>query len=181
MLWVIMRKHPLATVAIVVRIRLLALLIPLALVACANDDADLYKPPQGLTPSNSAALRVGQVDTGFLFFGNTLIRVDSIDGRRRVGYPDQPTLLVPGVHDIKITARRDPVSAFACVHADFEAGKTYILQATKPEMDKTTIWLEDAANGEAVSKKISAQMIRDPGMLGPGLRKLLVHPVSITC
>lgn len=55
------------------------------------------------------------------------------------------------------------------------------MQATRPEMDRTTIWLEDARTGEVVSEKFSARMIKDPVLWGPGLKALFVDPVPTSC
>jgi hypothetical protein len=164
--------------------RILSAIFPLVLFACANNtnnDSNLYRPEPGLTPASAASLVGSQLDTGFLFFGITHITIDSVDRQIPTGGRDRPLLLTPGPHAILIRAFQDPVAAYACVSATFEAGKTYVARATAPNMDKTTMWLEDSATGEIVSQKVDGKMMRDPLMWGPGLKALFVGPVPTSC
>lgn len=161
--------------------RSVAAILPLFLFACAENDPTTYKPPADLAPASAAVLVVGHIDTGFLYFGNTDIRFVNIDGQRPIGEQTQHLLLAPGPHTVMIKAFRDPVAAFACINFNFEAGRTYVAQTTKPEMEATTMWLEDQATGEEVSKKVAAQMGKDPLMWGPGLKALFLNPVTGTC
>lgn len=155
--------------------RLFAVTLLQVLAACAaGPDDDTYAPAPDLVPSSAALLVVGHLDTGFLFFGHTSIAVIMVDGKRTG--PEQLTrlLLAPGAHTVFVRAFRDPVAAYACIPATFEAGKTYVAQTTKPYLEGTTIWIEDQATGKAVSDKISAKIIRDPIMWGPALKALFV-------
>lgn len=159
--------------------RILALALPLFLTACPSNKVPTYTPPPDLTPASAATVVAGHIDTGFLYFGITEIRFVSVDGLE-VRLLDQLSL-TPGTHTIVIRAFRDPVAAFACINFNFEAGKTYVAQTTKPEMEATTMWLEDKATGEVVSKKVAAQMGRDPLMWGPALKALFLSPVTGPC
>ena len=93
----------------------------------------------------------------------------------------RPLLIAPGSHILLVTAFRDPVSAFACVNATFEAGKSYVAQSTKPFMGTTTMWVEDAATGAAVSHKVAAQMIRSPVMINPAINRALFGTTPDRC
>jgi hypothetical protein len=150
-----------------------AAILPLALVACA-DTQD--QPPKVAQPhlalSNVAMVRVGQLDSGFLFFGNTSINVISVDGNRRDN-PGQPLQLPPGSHTFLVTAFRDPVLAYACLTAPLEAGKSYVVETTKPYLEGTTMWIEDSATGATSGAKVSAQIMRQPVMFSPALNHLL--------
>jgi hypothetical protein len=151
------------------------------LLACANNDIAAYKAPLDITSTTAATLTVGHIETGFLYFGITDIRLVSVDGQTPMREQTQNLLLAPGAHTIIIRAFRDPIAAFACINFTFEAGKAYVAQTTKPEMESTTMWLEDKSSGEVVSKKVPAQMGRDPLMWGPALKALFLNPVSGPC
>lgn len=161
--------------------RILVAALPVFLVACADNAPDIYKVPANLTPASAATLIVGHIDTGFLYFGNTDIRFVNVDGQRPTGEHTQHLLLAPGAHTVIIRAFRDPIAAIACINFNFEAGRTYVAQTTKPESDATTMWLEDKATGEAVSKKVGAQTGHDPLMWGPGLKALFLSPITGQC
>lgn len=152
-------------------------LAPIALVilaACANaPDTNSYAPATGLTSATGATLRAGSVDTGFLFFGNMHIWIVSVDGARALGDDKRPVLLAPGTHTLLVRSFRDPVLAYACLTAPFEAGKAYVAASTKVEAEKTTLWIEDAATGEVVGEKVDAKTMRQPVMFGPGLNYLI--------
>jgi hypothetical protein len=136
------------------------MILAFVLSACGNNGGVPYAPPS-LAPTATAALKVGQLDTGFLWMGHTHLHIASVDGQTANGDEDHPVLLSPGPHKVLITAVRHPVLAYACFSFAFEAGKTYVAQSTKPFMETTTIWLEDAASGGIVGEKINATMIRD--------------------
>jgi hypothetical protein len=144
-----------------------------------NDTERAKVPPE--PDASTATLVVGRLDTGFLFFGNTRIRVASVDGQRSYGDYDRPLSLAPGAHTLLITAYRDPVSAYACVNATLEAGKTYVVRSTVPYMETTTMWLEDNATGEIAGQKADAKMIRSPLMYGPALNKALFGSIPGNC
>src|SRR6266851_3524863 len=157
------------------------LLAPLVLWACAGNDTERDKVPAAPASAATATLVVGRLETGFLFFGNTRIRVASVDGRRSNGDEDRPVSLAPGAHTILVTAYRDPVSAYACLTATVAAGKTYVVRSTVPYMETTTMWLEDNATGGIVGEKTEAKMIRSPLMYGPALNKALFGSIPGNC
>src|SRR5208282_5181815 len=105
---------------------------------------------------------------GFLFFGNTSISTISVDHGRFVSRlsttePHVPPLLLPpGPHAILFRAFRDPVAVYACMLVTLEKGHTYIVRTTKPEMENTTMWMEDAATGQVLGQKYPAEASREP-------------------
>lgn len=124
---------------------------------------------------------MGHLDTGFLFFGNTSIRVLAIDGQQ-ISVPapalDVPPMhLPPGPHKIFVRAFRDPIAAYACLSATLEAGKIYVVQTNRPEIDSTEIWLEDKATGAILSQKQKAAAMREPVLVGPLVQAMLAHPL----
>lgn len=154
----------------------------LGLAGCASGEmkgSNTHPPPPDPKSTSAASLVEGQVDTGFLFFGQTRIRIASLDCKAPP--PDRPLAIAPGAHILLVTAFRDPVSAFACISYTFEAGKSYVARSTKPFMETTTMWIEDAATGEAVSDKVAAQMIRSPVMFGPALNQAFFGTVPSRC
>ncbi len=154
----------------------------LGLAGCTDNQktaSSVPAPPPDPKSASAASIVEGQVDTGFLFFGLTRIRVASVDGKPTAA--GRPLLIAPGSHILLVTAFRDPVSAFACVNATFEAGKSYVAHSTKPFMETTTMWVEDAATGTAVSNKVAAQMIRSPVMFNPALNRALFGTTPDRC
>lgn len=176
-----------------VNARIFSVIVPLVLVACASNGADTDKAPPATPPvatattapdapsGTTATLVVGHIDTGFLFFGGTRIAIVSVDGRRTVSDQNGRVTLAPGAHTIFVRAFRDPVAAYGCVTYTFEAGKTYVVQTTKPYMEKTTMWLDDQATGAIASQKVDARMVRDPAMWGPALKALFLDSPPTGC
>jgi len=150
-------------------------ILPLLLGACAGGQSGAAPPPTAAPASAAAAtVRVGHLDTGFfLYLGNTRIRIVSVDGQGSAGDDNHPLTLEPGTHRLLVTAFRDPVLAYACVTADFAAGKVYVAQSTKPYMETTTIWIEDGATSETVSQKVAAETMRQPVGFSPALNQAL--------
>lgn len=152
--------------------RSLAALLPLALVARAGTQDQQSAARQDTAPANAATLRMGQLDTGFLFFGNTRIGIVWVDGERSED-PGRALQLSPGRHTFLVTAFRDPVLAYACITASLDAGKSYVVRTTKPYMEHTTIWIEESATGALAGAKVSAQMIKRVVTCNPALNQLL--------
>ncbi len=153
------------------------LVLSMLLVACtapageqaAPHDASAVPPPP---PADAASLSITHIDTGFLFFGITQVAIVSIDGQQP---PTQPPMqITPGHHAMMVRAFRDPVASYACVQMDFEKAHAYSLHTTPPDMDTTTIWVEDTATGQVVGEKIKAINSKDPILWGPGLKLLLL-------
>ena len=148
--------------------------ISLVLGGCMTDQANTgANAPTAGGPAGRAVLRVGSVDTGFLIWGHTHIWVLSVDGERAIADRDRPVTLSPGTHRLLLESFRDPVLAYACITASFEAGKTYIAQSTKPFIETTTLWIDDAATGAPVSEKAAAQTMKRPLLYIPVLSDVL--------
>jgi hypothetical protein len=147
----------------------------LVLGACAADPANTVAggPPANVPPPNAAVLRVGSVDTGFLIWGHTRILILSIDGVRVTGDDKRPVILTPGRHRVLLESFRDPVLAYGCITASFEPGKTYVAQSTKPFIETTTLWIDDAATGAPTSEKLAAQTMKRPLGFTPVLNDVL--------
>jgi hypothetical protein len=167
-------------------LRSLSLFLPLLLVAgCANpgdNPANRYQSPP---PGDAATLTVAPLQTGFLFLGTTRTIVTSVDGKAPIYNPapgqDSPTLLVgPGHHALLVRSFRDPVAAYACINVDLEKTHTYVIHTTAPDMDTTTMWIEDAASGQIVGDKVKASDFREPIMGGALVQAFTAHD-AVTC
>jgi hypothetical protein len=170
-----------------IRARIFSAIVPLFLVACASGETEAPPPASAaatapdIPSSSTATLVVGHIDTGFLFFGETRITILAVDGGPPVGDHDGRVILAPGAHTIFVRAFRDPVAAYGCVIHTFEAGKIYVVQTTKPYMEKTTMWLEDQATGAVAGQKADAKMVKDPLMWGPALKALFLDAPPTGC
>lgn len=160
------------------------------LLGCANQNGpriETYVPSADLTSATAATIVMGHIETGFLFFGTTSIRVALIDGKQpgpETAAPPMldpsPLLLAPGDHALLFRAFRDPVADYACMHVTLAGGHTYVVNTTRPEMDNTLMWLEDKASGELLGQKFSAIAYREPQTAGVLVQMILQHP-DVTC
>jgi len=158
------------------------LVLSLLLAACAAPTAEQAVPQGASTappPDDAANLSITHIDTGFLFFGITQVTLLWIDGQKPP--PQPPMLIAPGHHAIMVRSFRDPVASYACIEADFEKGHAYSLHTTAPDMDTTTIWLEDATTDRVVGEKIKASNYKDPLMWGPALKALFLQEPDLRC
>lgn len=162
--------------------RIFAALLALVLFGCTDPETEptRYLVTPDMTPQSAASLSLGHIDTGFLYFGITTAVIAAIDGESLMGEAQNPVLLRPGRHAVLIRLFRDPVAAYGCVRLGFEKGKSYIARFTKPEMEKTTIWVEDKVTGATVSEKYETQNYKEPLMSGALVQVLLAHP-AVTC
>jgi hypothetical protein len=161
------------------------------LLGCSDQNGPpvgTYAPSADLTPATAAAIVMGHIDTGFLFFGNTSIRIELVDGKLPAPgvatvqpFADpRPLLLAPGDHALLFRAFRDPVADYACMHVTLAGGHTYVVNTTRPEMDNTLMWLEDKASGEVLGQKFAAIAYREPQTAAILVQMILQHP-DATC
>jgi hypothetical protein len=158
------------------------LVLSLLLAACAAPTAEQAEPHGSSTvppPEGAASLTITPIDTGFLFFGRTDVTLLWIDGQKPP--PQPPTQITPGHHAIMVRSFRDPVASYACIQADFEKAHAYSLHTTAPNMDSTTIWLEDTTTGQVVGEKIKAGNYKDPLIWGPALKALFLREPDLQC
>ena len=159
--------------------------ILLRVAGCANPgdaQANRYPSPP---PADAATLTIALLQTGFLFLGTTRTLVTSVDGKAPRYNPapgqDSPQLLVgAGHHALLVRSFRDPVAAYACINVDLEKAHTYVVHVTVPDMDTTTMWIEEAASGQIVGDKVKASNFREPIMAGPLVQAFMAHD-AVTC
>jgi hypothetical protein len=162
--------------------RIFVALAALILFGCTNPEleASLYKVTPDMTPASTASLALGHIDTGFLYFGNTSARIETIDGAPLIGDYQYPLPVRPGMRAILVRVFRDPVASYACIRFKFEAGHAYVVRFTKPYMEKTSVWLEEQTSNKPVTEKYAAQNFREPINEGVLIQMIAAHP-PVTC
>jgi hypothetical protein len=153
---------------------------------CATPDANKPTYYQSPPPEDAAILTINHVSTGFLNFGNTHTIITLVDGHPPqyhfgFGQEDGPPLPVaPGQHALLVRSFNDPVAAYGCLHVDLEKGHGYVVHTTPPDMDMTTMWIEDQATGQVVGEKVKASTFKEPISAGVLIQALTAHP-AVTC
>jgi len=173
-----------------IKLGILSAIFPIVLFACTNpspnpnpnpnpnnNDANRYEITPDMTPTSSASLLLGHVETGFLGLGKTYIGILRVDGKYLKEDYRPPLLLTPGTHTILFRVFDDPVAAYVCTIFKYEKGKTYIVRFTQPHFEGTPLWLEDNTTGQVVSQKFEGKMFSESLFSGPLVTMMLAHQI----